>query len=379
MPTRPPAPPAPPAQEPGKSPSPPSGPARETSIPLRRGWRSEGLGRDLLVGVALGGLLAVSAFTPNEWLPSLAVGAAAAIAYVGWRLVQRRRSPIATGREAAAPAAGPLLRAPASVWVALVVVAGALTPSAVRLYQTWTASVWNNAHGILIPPMMGYMAWSVLRRDADPSERSSPWGFAFIVPGLLLMVLDAVLRTRQLAGLGLVLVLPGLSLLLLGAERTSRLRVPLLLSLLMVPVPITLAGHFYLKQTTAAAVAPLLSALGIPVLREQMVLHLPRTSFLIADACSGFGALYAAVGLSVVLAATARSHWRKLVLLAAAPCLALACNVVRVAVLVGMAHFLGLGILDTRFHEASGVATFGAVLVLLFLIADRRSLRAFYS
>jgi exosortase len=374
--TRPSEPPAPPVPPEPEAPPPQGNAAAEIPAPVRQGrLLGHPLVRDLVVGVALGGLLAVSAFTPNEWPPSLGLGAAAAMFYVGWRTVQRRRSPVSAAGETPTAPLAPFLRVPASVWVAIVVLAAVFTPAAVWLYRSWTATVWNNPHGILIPPTMGYLVWSILRRDGDSSPQSSAWGFAFLVPGLLLVSIDAVLRTHQLAGLGFVLCLPGLSLLLLGAARTSRLRIPLLLAFLMVPLPRTLANHIYLKQLTAAAAAPLISSLGIPLLHEDVFLHLPHSSFRVLDACSGFGTLYVTVGLSVVLAATSRSHWRKVFILVAGPSLALLCNVVRIALLVAIGHFLGLGLLDTRFHEASGVATFLGVLVLLFLIADRRSLR----
>ena len=64
-----------------------------------------------------------------------------------------------------------------------------------------------------------------------------------------------------------------------------------------------------------------------------------------------------------------------LLLLSAFP-LAVACNVVRVSMLVALANQMGLGLLDTPFHAASGVLTFWAVLAVMILIADRNQLRS---
>ncbi len=112
-----------------------------------------------------------------------------------------------------------------------------------------------------------------------------------------------------------------------------------------------------------------------PVTREGTLLTLPNASFLVADACSGFATLYAAVGVAIVLAAHARSWPRRLLLLVAAWPLAVACNIVRVTILVSAANHYGLGLLETPFHAASGVLTFWAVLALLILMADREGLR----
>lgn len=329
--------------------------------------------RDLLLGTAVTVFVAASPFTPAAWLPSLVLGALVGAAFVGWRTWQRARSP------AEVPAEPLRIRVPARVWVAFAGLALAFAPTGVWLYASWTGNIWNNGHGMLVPVVMGYLIYQTLRRDEAPDEvASSPWGLAFVGAGLGLVVLDAALGTHQIAVLGLVLVLPGVSLLLLGARRTRLLTVPLVLSIFMIPIPNTVATHLYLKQLTASIVAPVISALGIPVLREDTVLVLPRATFLVADACSGFSALYAAAGISIVLAAAARSWWRKGLLLAAAFPLAVACNVARVTLLVVAANHFGLGLLDTPFHSASGVATFWGVIVLLFLIADRKTLRQRY-
>jgi hypothetical protein len=44
-----------------------------------------------------------------------------------------------------------------------------------------------------------------------------------------------------------------------------------------------------------------------------------------------------------------------------------------VTLLVLLAHIFGTELLDTAMHEASGVATFAAVLVILLAIANART------
>jgi len=352
-----------------------SGAAPSASFLARLGG-SRGLRRELVLGVAVTGLLAVSPFTPAAWGPSFALGALGAAALGGWRLWQRWQVPEGTGASSDALR----LEVPPRVWLALAVLALAFTPTFVWLFEQWRGNVWNNAHGMFVPVLMGYLVYQALRRDEpQPEDVSSPWGYAFAAPGLALLVVDTALRTQYLAVVGLLLVLPGLSLLLLGMRRTLLLRVPLVLSIFMIPVPNTVATHLFLREITATLVSPVITAVGIPVLREDTVLFLPNATFLVADACSGFSAMYAAVGISIVLAAGARSWSRKALLLASAFPLAIACNVARVTFLVVTAHTYGLGLLDTPFHTASGVVSFWAVIVLLFLMSDRRSLRQRYA
>ncbi len=327
--------------------------------------------REAGLGLAVALVAAASPLTPHGPLAAV-FGAAAGGGVLAWRL-RVRRGDVAEeteSREATAP------RTPLSVWGALLLVAAVFAPTAPYLYQSWTGSVWNNAHGILIPPLMAWMTWSALRREEDRSPDASAWGFAFLVPGLSLVAIDAALRTQQLAAVGLVLALAGLALLLLGARRTRLLTVPLLLGIFMIPIRNSVASHLLLKKTTAVSVEPLISFMGIPVIREETLLTLSNASFLVADACSGFSTLYAAVGVSVVLAAYSRSWPRRILLLAAAWPLAVACNIVRVTILVVVANYYGLGLLDTPFHAASGIAMFWAVLALLIMLSDRDALRA---
>ena len=343
---------------------------------------SRALLQDLAIGFGIGVLVAVGPFTPGAWLPSIAAGAGVGTAFVAWRAWQRHRQPEAVETDAAsvealpdAEAAPPAPPTPWRVWVALAMLAAVFTPTARWLYASWTASIWTNAHGILIPPVMAWMIFAALRRDPEKGPEASPWGFAFLLPGLFLVAVDAILRTFQLGALGLVIALPGVSLLFLGTRRTRAIAIPLLLGIFMIPIPNSVATHLYLKMITAAAVEPVLTILGIPVLREGTVLILPNATFLVADACSGFATLYAAVGVAIVLAAYARSWPRRLLLVLSAWPLAVACNIVRVTLLVATANRYGLGLLDTPFHAASGVATFWVALLVLLLISDRNALR----
>lgn len=334
-----------------------------------------GLLREAAVGLGLALVLAASPLTPHGPLAAV-FGGAAGGALFAWRMFRRRHAQEADTEPTEASRPAPAPPTPLSVWAMLLLVAAVFAPTALYLYDSWTGSVWNNAHGILIPPIMAWMAWTTLRHEEDRSPDASAWGFVFLVPGLALVALDAALRTQQVSAVGLVLALVGLSLLLLGARRTRLLNVALLLGVFMIPIRNSAASHLALRKITAMGAEPLLDLLGIPAMREETLLILSNASFLVADACSGFSTLYAAVGISIVLAAYSRSWPRRAVLLIAAWPLAIACNIVRVTILVVVANSYGLGLLDTPFHAASGIATFWAVLVLLILISDRDSLRS---
>ena len=80
-------------------------------------------------------------------------------------------------------------------------------------------------------------------------------------------------------------------------------------------------------------------------------------------------------GLSWILACYTTTNWRRVLLVAAAPPLAVMVNALRVLILVLLGHFFGTHLLDTPLHTASGLATFWLVMLVLVLLVDRTTLR----
>jgi len=328
--------------------------------------------RTIALAVLAGVVVAVSPFMPQEWIVKVGGGLVAAGGVLAWRLWW---SPPEAGGPPEPYGISPREVSP-SIWLTLALVVAFFGPTLVFFYDHWTGNIWENGHGIFMPFLMFVLARSALRDDPHPERaETSALGLLLVVPALLLAVADFAIRTEYLAAIGFVLMLPGLSLLLLGVRRTQMLAMPLLLGIFMIPIPNVMATHLLLKTWTAHMVEPMIRAVGVPVLREGTMLVLPHETFMVADACSGFSTLYAAVGLSLILARYCRSNWRRLFLVLAAWPLALACNTLRVFLLVLAANHFGTNLLDTAFHGASGVATFWLVLLALFAAADRERLR----
>lgn len=253
-------------------------------------------------------------------------------------------------------------------FVVLALFVGLYGPTVAWLWDRWTLSVWQHAHGLLIPPVVAYFCWLELRDLRDRPHDASAWGFAFLVPALLLHVLDTGLGTQLLSAISIVLAAPGLSLLLLGAERTKAIAFPLAFLAFMLPIPLAVTArmHLVLRHIAADATAWLLPWVGVPVFQEQTYLHLPNGILHVADACSGFSTLYASIAVAF-LTAYACQDWRRrvLVLVAAVP-VAIAANLVRMVLLGLLCYHLGFQVLDTWMHPASGMLTFVLALPVIF-------------
>ena len=256
-----------------------------------------------------------------------------------------------------------------TVWTLLAILVFA--PTIYWLWQRWTMSVWHNVHGMFIPFVVAYFIRDVLRSDQIVDAEQSAWGFLFLIPGLGMIVLDSAIRTQLLSAFGMVVCLPGLSLLLLGSRRTRALAFAWVLCFLMLPIPAVFIERFILllRRITAAGAEQFIALFGVPVARVDTTLFLPEATLSVGDACSGFSALYASVTLALILAYMNRSWPRGVVTLGAAFPIAMACNILRNALLALIVQRWGSGILHTVLHPASGMLMFTAAAALLAFLS----------
>jgi exosortase len=265
-------------------------------------------------------------------------------------------------------AAAPVQWAPIALALVTLEALVLYAPTFVWLFDRWTMSVWHNAHGLFVPPLVVWIAHAELKRRPDLPIRPSPWGFALLVPSLLIHALDAGLNTQLVAAASIVVALPGFALLFLGVARTRVILFPLLFSAFALPIPLGLteSAHLVLRQVSAHATAWLLPLAGVRVYLEGTTLHLPSADLLVGDACSGFSTLYAAMAVACLTAYSTASNFRRaLVILAVAP-VAIAANIARVLFLVLLVAWRGEAVLATPLHPMSGLLTFAIALPVIF-------------
>jgi exosortase len=257
-------------------------------------------------------------------------------------------------------------------WVILGQLTFLFAPTFLWLWDRWTMSVWQNGHGILVAGLVIYLIIGELKKRGTLPLGSNPWGFLILIPALLLHMLDTGIHSQLLSAIALFLSLPGLSLLFLGTERTKAILFPLATLLLTLPIPLvfTESIHLALRHIATKSVAWLLKLLGVPVYSSGTLLEVENGSLVVADACSGFATLYAAVTIAILTAYFCHDIRRKiLVLLIAAP-LAVGVNIMRVLLLTLMVNWFGLDVLATSAHQISGLLTFMIALPIIFFLGQ---------
>ena len=245
-------------------------------------------------------------------------------------------------------------------------------PTAAWLWERWTISVWQHAHGLLILAFVVYLVRKEFMRQHGLPVDPSPWGFVFLVPALALHALDAGIHTQLLSASALILSLPGLSLLFLGVQRTRTILFPLVFLLFTLPIPLALTEnlHLILRKIATISSAAIIPRFGIPLYVEGTELHIPAGTLQVADACSGFSTLYAAVAVACLVAYTCPDSRRRLLVLLVAVPVAIAANIIRVILLVLLVHWQGIEVLDTSWHTISGLFTFALALPVIFWLGQ---------
>jgi exosortase len=245
-------------------------------------------------------------------------------------------------------------------------------PTLHDLWGRWTTSVWHNAHGLFVLPVVAWLVYQELKANWTLPAEGSAWGFALLVPALALHALDAGMHTELLSAVAFILVLPALSLLFLGVPRTKLILFPLFFSVFAIPIPLGMTehAHLLLRHITVAACSYVLPWLGITVFVDGTTLNTINGSLQVADACSGFSTLYAAFAVACLAAYAAHNPWRRALVLGAAAPIAIASNILRVVLLVALVEWRGEAVLKTPLHPLSGLMTFALALPIIFWLGE---------
>lgn len=244
----------------------------------------------------------------------------------------------------------------------------------------WCADRWNApteyfAHCWLLPPVAAWLLWS-RRTEWSPRPRIvDPRGWLLLGPALLLHLAGAALMVDSWSAASCALAVPGAAWLALGRDRLRGLWPVLWLAAFCVPLPMYVEGRlaYTLKEVAVAGGSWLANLAGADVVRAGDMLQ-PRGvdgALYVADACSGLRSLLAMLTLAYCLAffLGAPRAARRATLLLAAPLMAVAANVARIAVLCLFARWHGVAFAEGAGHTLANAVEW-ATLVLALLGLD---------
>jgi len=256
-------------------------------------------------------------------------------------------------------------------WLALAVsVAGALAlyiPVIAGMTADWIEFP-SLSHGFAVPLISAYLLWNKRRLLAEAPVEGSLTGLPVVVLALGMLVLGSLGSESFIARLSLPIALLGVVLFLMGGQVTRHAWIAIAYLAFMIPLPyLTLKAITYQSRLfDAGLTATALGWMGVPVLRDGVMLQLPNMTLEVADECSSVPAIAALLALGAAYAQLqARPTWIRVVLTLAAAPLGLLSNIVRLIVTSLGAYYLGPIALNNVIHKFNGTTVFLATVVLL--------------
>jgi exosortase len=244
-------------------------------------------------------------------------------------------------------------------------------PAFAHAIDVWTTTE-EFSYGFLIPPVSALVIW--WRRDQLRAAigRGSTIGLAIAGPSLLVAILGERIGIHAIGGLAVSPLLFGAAVFLWGWRAGGVLAFPfafLAFGLGVFRGLLDTVG-FALQGITAFGAGTLAPVLGVPVIRDGLVLSSDRFAFIVADTCSGMSSLVSLLALAALWVYAARGSLtgRMAVLLSVVPLTILA-NSLRVTLVLVVAHWFGQDAALGFFHGASSLVLFGFALGGLLVVS----------
>ena len=156
--------------------------------------------------------------------------------------------------------------------------------------------------------------------------------------------------------------------LLFGRTAINAGRFPLLFLLLMIPLPTFLLDLviYLLQEGSAWVTGAFFDLVGVPVLREGLVFHLPRVNIEVARECSGIRSSMALLILALLISHfRLKTFWHQILFVLCGLLMMILKNGIRIATLTLLAMYVDPSFLFGRLHQQGGVVFFVLALLLL--------------
>jgi len=237
-------------------------------------------------------------------------------------------------------------------------------PAFAHAVEVWSTTE-EFSYGYLIVPVSLGVVWFRRYAVLQKTEKGAAAGLAIVLVSLTVLLGAERMGIHALAGIAVSPLLFGVVVYLWGwpAARVLAFPIAFLVFGLGVFRGLLDTVGFALQGVTAVGAGTLASVLGLPVVRDGLVLSSERYAFVVAEPCSGMSSLVSLLALAALWTYVARGSLtaRAAVLLSVAP-LAIFANSARVTMVLVVAQFFGQDAALGFFHGASSLVLFGLAL-----------------
>ena len=225
------------------------------------------------------------------------------------------------------------------------------------------------SYGVMIPIITTYLLWLRRAQLRGLGTVGHGWGLPIVLVGCGLHLMGSLSGTLLVSGIALVLTILGMVVYLWGACSLRIVLLPVALLILMVPVPSYLVGEvsWYLQVSASTVSSAVLRFLSVPVYQDGNLLRLPNYVLEVKQACSGSRSIFALFALALILGLSVeRKWWARILLVVAAPVLAVAANIVRIVGTGLIARRWGSLAANESLHTTWGILVFVIAVMGLF-------------
>lgn len=239
------------------------------------------------------------------------------------------------------------------------------------LIDSW----WNNenySHGFLVPLIAGYMVWRKRHELAKTEVKPSGAGLVMTLAGMIMFVVGNAGAEYFTVGISLIVTMAGLTLYLGGREIMGKIWFPFFLLVFMVPIPavVYFSATFPMQLLASKVSAALMEILGMSVVREGNIIHLPGHSLEVAEACSGLRSLISLLAMGAIYGYVAQERFRaKLALFLCTIPIAIAGNVIRVFVASILTYMFDVDTTVEPLHTIMGLVMFIFSFIVLAILS----------
>lgn len=197
-------------------------------------------------------------------------------------------------------------------------------------------------------------------------------GLGFLTLGFLLFSIGRISEATLLVSLSQAIVALSAAICVFGIRGSLKLWFPLVMCFYLIIWPGWMLNALTapLKQAISEFVSNGLYFAGLPVAHSGAVITAGQYQLLVADACVGLNSLISlsAVGAVYLYVVKRASLTVNIIVMLSILPIAIAANIIRVAMLVLLTYFLGYDVGQGFLHHAAGLLMFAVALMMVFVV-----------
>jgi exosortase len=243
-------------------------------------------------------------------------------------------------------------------------------PTLYELVKDW-ATDGNYSHGFLIPLVSTYLVWLKRKELAALAFGTDNRGLIFVAAGLVLFILGNGAAEYFTVRFSFVVTLFGVVYYLFGHQLVRKTWFEFFFLLFMIPIPyvIYFAATFPMQLLASKITAGVLNLIGMGVVRQGNIIHIPGYSLEVAEACSGMRSLVSLLALGALFAyLTQKRFAAQLILFLSTIPIAVAANVFRVFITSLLAYTVTKNVTAEPLHTIMGLSVFVVAFIMLFIL-----------